>query len=121
MTLTKTRNRIELPFAIMIGNTPCIELATASALCGYRVFGKLETHNPTGSHKDRESLEVIRDATGQGFNEVGCASTGNAAISLAALSRMAHLTCHIYVSRRIAPDKLSLIRAFPPHSAHSER
>jgi threonine synthase len=104
----------DLTFAKMVGKTPCRELAEVSALCGYRVFGKLETYNPTGSHKDRESLEVIKDAIAQGFNGVGCASTGNAAISLAALSRMANLTCHIYISTRIAPDKLSLIRAFHP-------
>lgn len=109
-----SRAQYDLSFAKLIGKTPCTELQSVSASYGYRVFGKLETQNPTGSHKDRENLEVIRDAISKGFREVGCASTGNAAISLAALSRMARLICHIFVSTKIAPDKLSLIRGFRP-------
>jgi threonine synthase len=108
---------MSLPYwhlARLIGNTPCIELAAASVYIGCRVYGKIETVNPTGSHKDRENLEVVRYAINNGFKDVGCASTGNAAISLAALSRMLGLTCHIYISSGIWPEKLSLIRAFRP-------
>lgn len=107
-------SRADLPVAQLIGNTPCLELPTVSAFTKCKVYGKLETGNPTGSHKDRESLEVTRDAISKGFKEVGCASTGNAAISLAALSRITGLTCHIYISTRIWPEKLALIRAFNP-------
>ncbi|HYW00271.1 MAG TPA: PLP-dependent lyase/thiolase [Candidatus Acidoferrum sp.] len=103
-----------LPVAALIGRTPCIELAQASAHYGCHVFGKIETRNPTGSHKDRENLEAIRDALAHGFDAVGCASTGNAAISLAALSRMIDLECHIYVSSGISREKLNLIRSFHP-------
>lgn len=103
-----------LQVAALIGNTPCIELAQASAHYGCRVFGKIEIRNPTGSHKDRENLEAIRDAIAHGFNAVGCASTGNAAISLAALANMIGLECHIYVSSGISKEKLNLIRAFHP-------
>jgi threonine synthase len=78
------------------------------------VFGKLETVNPTGSHKDRESVEILKDALAKGFDEIGCASTGNAAISLSAFCRMALLKCHIYVSQNIWPEKLALIEAFRP-------
>jgi threonine synthase len=104
----------DLPFSSLIGNTPCLQLAEASVRYGCRVYGKIEVRNPTGSHKDRESLEVIRDVLARGFDSVGCASTGNAAISLAALSRMVGLTCHIYVSSGIPREKLNLIRAFHP-------
>jgi threonine synthase len=103
-----------LQVAALIGKTPCIELAQASAHYGCRVFGKIETRNPTGSHKDRENLEAIRDALTHGFNSVGCASTGNAAISLAALASMTGLECHIYVSSGISREKLNLIHAFHP-------
>ncbi len=103
-----------LPVAALIGKTPCIELAQASAHYGCRVFGKIETGNPTGSHKDRENLEAIKDALTHGFDAIGCASTGNAAISLTALSRMIGLECHIYVSSGISREKLNLIQSFHP-------
>src|SRR5208282_968891 len=103
-----------LPVAALIGKTPCIELAQTSAHYSCRVFGKIETRNPIGSHRDRENLEAIRDALAHGFSAVGCASTGNAAISLAALSRMIGLECHIYVSSGISKEKLNLIQSFHP-------
>lgn len=103
-----------LPFAKFVGNTPCVRLTVTSTAFGRSVYGKIEMVNPTGSHKDRESLEVIRDALQKGYREIGCASTGNAAISLAALSRMSGLRCHIYVSTGIWHEKLALIRAFRP-------
>lgn len=104
----------ELAVAKLIGNTPCVRLTNVSRYFGYEVYGKIETVNPTGSHKDRESLEVLRDALVKGYRDVGCASTGNAAISLAALSRMCGMRCHVYVSRMIWHEKLSLIRSFRP-------
>ena len=107
-------SRDHLAFASLIGNTPCLHLLNSSAHYGCRIYGKIETRNPTGSHKDRESLDVIRDALSHGYHAVGCASTGNAAISLAALSSMIGLTCHIYVSSGISKEKLNLIRSFHP-------
>jgi threonine synthase len=107
-------HRDQPAFAALIGNTPCLHLLNTSAHYGCRIYGKIETRNPTGSHKDRENLEVIRDALSHGYDAVGCASTGNAAISLAALSSMVGLTCHIYVSSGISREKLNLIRSFHP-------
>lgn len=98
-----------------VGRTPLVRLANVSKACGFEVFGKLETTNPTGSHKDRESVEILRDAHAKGFQVVGCASTGNAAISLSAFCRMARVECHIYVSENVSPEKLALIEAFGPH------
>ena len=96
------------------GKTPLRLLKSFSRLFGVKVYGKLELVNPTGSHKDRESWEVLRDVKAKGFKSVGCASTGNAAISLAAYAFMAGIECHIYVSESINPDKLALIEAFHP-------
>lgn len=101
-------------FESTVGSTPIVRLASISRTYGHEMFGKLETVNPTGSHKDRESVEILNDAHAKGFHEIGCASTGNAAISLSAFCRMAQLKCHIYVSRDIWPEKLALIEAFGP-------
>jgi threonine synthase len=103
-----------MPLADLIGKTPCVQLPHASAYYGCQVYGKIEARNPTGSHKDRENWEAINDALALGFDAIGCASTGNAAISLAALSRIVGLTCHIYVSTGISLEKLNLIRSFHP-------
>jgi len=95
-------------------NSPLKKLEYFSKLFKIEVYGKLELFNPTGSHKDRESYEVLKDAEAKGFNAVGCASTGNAAISLAAYSFMKNLKCHIYVSEKVNPEKLNLIEMFHP-------
>ena len=51
------------------------------------VWLKLEILNPTGSHKDRESVLLIKEAKKKNFKSIGCASTGNLAISLAFFSK----------------------------------
>jgi len=85
-----------------------------SKLMNVNIYGKIETGNPTGSHKDRETFEIICDVKRKGFGAVGCASTGNAAISLAAYSKMVGIKCHIYISKTISQERLNLIRMFAP-------
>jgi len=99
---------------LRVYNTPLVRFNEISKLMNVNVYGKIETGNPTGSHKDRETLEIIFDAERKGFEAVGCASTGNAAISLAAYSRMANIKCHIYVSETISQERMNLIRMFNP-------
>jgi len=95
-------------------NTPLIRFDEISKKMKTNVYGKIETGNPTGSHKDRETLEIISDVKRKGYGTVGCASTGNAAISLAAYSRMAGVTCHIYISETISQERMGLIQRFSP-------
>lgn len=92
--------------------TPLIKLGTISQEIGIDVYGKLEYTNPTGSHKDRESLNVLHDALLKGFREVAVASTGNAAVSLAANSIAYDLRCHVFVSDAISEEKAKLISSF---------
>ncbi len=94
--------------------TPLIRLEKPSELFRLNVYGKIEAVNPTGSHKDRESMEAISEAVKEGFSGIGCASTGNAAISISAYSYMAGLGCDIYVSKNISPEKMALIEMFKP-------
>ena len=42
-----------------IGNTPLIELKTIHTPGKGRIIAKLESHNPTGSMKDRMALSVV--------------------------------------------------------------
>lgn len=94
--------------------TPLTRLERLSDFFHLKVYGKIEAMNPTGSHKDRESIMVVSDAVRQGFSEVGCASTGNAAISVSAYSYVAGLRCDIYVSKNINSEKMALIEMFKP-------
>jgi hypothetical protein len=44
-----------------IGNTPLVELKRLSPKPGVRIWAKLESHNPTGSVKDRVARAMIED------------------------------------------------------------
>jgi len=90
-------------------NTPLVKLKNYE-----NIYIKLETVQPTGSHKDRESEKVLDDAISKGYREIGCTSTGNAAISLSAYALSAGLKCHIYIPNKISIEKLNLIKAFSP-------
>jgi threonine synthase len=94
--------------------TPLVHLGRTSRDQGNEVYAKLESANPTGSHKDRESLSMIQDMLERGAREAVIASTGNAAISLAALAPCEGIKVHVFVSKGINEDRLALISAFEP-------
>ena len=48
-----------------IGNTPLVELKRLSPRPGVRIWAKLESHNPTGSIKDRVARSLIETAEEQ--------------------------------------------------------
>lgn len=78
------------------------------------MYGKLEVCNPTGSHKDRESEEIVRYAVRKGYRGLAIASTGNAGISLAAYSYVHGLKCRVYLPKGIAQERLAQIQAYHP-------
>jgi threonine synthase len=107
----------DLVFAL---STPLRFLRKCSEANGCRVYGKLEIYNPTGSHKDRESEEVVKYALASGHRSLAIASTGNAAISLAFYSYVYGLDCHVYVSKGIEPERLTHIQAYHPVISFTE-
>ncbi len=94
--------------------TPLVRLEKVSERAGCEVYAKLESSNPTGSHKDRETLAMVKDMLSKGAKEAVIASTGNAAISLSALAPCEGITVNVFVSRNISRDRLELISAFSP-------
>src|SRR6185369_5020070 len=70
-----------------IGNTPLIELPRLSPKPGVRIWAKMESHNPTGSVKDRVARSLIEDAEEKGAISLGQTilepTSGNTGISLA--------------------------------------
>ena len=94
--------------------TPLIKLPLESERLGCHVYVKLETVNPTGVHKDRESAMVIRDMIEKGFHEVACASSGNAAISISGFAYMHGFKSHVFIGSDTPREKLRLLEVFQP-------
>lgn len=102
---------IHLPEIIM---TPLYKSSQIAHLADVsNVWLKDETRNITGSIKDRASfLGVIAAKYINKANVVVTASTGNQAISVAALAAAAELKSIVYVSENAAPYKLKLLEQY---------
>jgi cysteine synthase B len=75
-----------------IGDTPLVELSHLSPSPDVRILAKLESHNPTGSIKDRTALSLIEDAERRGAIAPGDTimepTSGNTGISMAMICRV---------------------------------
>ena len=94
--------------------TPLVRLEKVSKGLGSDVYAKLENVNPTGSHKDRESLAMLEDMSAHHAKDAVIASTGNAAISLSALALGRGIHVIVFVSRNISRERFDLISVFKP-------
>lgn len=81
------------------GGTPLLDLRPPASIG--RLALKAEWTNPTGSHKDRMSPLVLARALELGVRGVICASSGNAALSLAAYAARAALPCRVVVTAAV--------------------
>lgn len=96
-----------------VGWTPLIEAPRLAEELGIaRLRLKDEGQSPSGSFKDRASAVGVALALGGGFREVACASTGNAATSLARCSANAGIGANIFVGREIPEGKLAQLLAY---------
>jgi len=97
----------------LVGWTPIIEAPRlAEALGIARMRLKDDGRNPSGSFKDRPSSVAVARAMQQGATVVACASTGNAATSLAYSAAVAGLGCNIFVARYCPEGKLAQLLAY---------
>lgn len=86
------------------GDTPLVDLSHLAEEIGLdRLSIKLESANPTGSHKDRMSAQFVARAKARGGPGVIAASSGNAGASLAAYAAAAGLHCIIVTTPAISP------------------
>jgi len=91
-----------------IGWTPVVEAPVLARVLGVkRLRLKDDGRNASGSFKDRASSVGVVRAAEAGAPAIACASTGNAAVSLAACAAMASIPAYIFVSRRIPEGKLA--------------
>jgi len=87
------------------GGTPLLDAPTLSDRLGVTVRLKDERGNPTGSIKDRASAVLVSRALAADRSVVTCASTGNAAASLAGYAARTDLDCCIFVPADVPEGK----------------
>ncbi len=98
---------------LFVGWTPVYDIPRLAEAFGIRQFFlKDEGRNPTNSFKDRASSVGVLKGIEFGFNQIACASTGNAASSLAGLSAATGLKSYIFVPERAPEPKVTQLLIF---------
>ena len=101
-----------------IGNTPLIEVSQFSPKPGVRLFAKLESHNPTGSVKDRVALSMVDGAERAGKLKPGSGqvilepTSGNTGISLAMVGSLRGYQVKVVMPESVSVERLHLLKAF---------
>jgi len=97
-----------------IGRTPLVELSRLAPANGARIFLKLESHNPTGSIKDRMALAMIAAAEADGRLPAGGHvveyTGGSTGVSLALVCAVKGHPLHIVSSDAFSKEKLDHMR-----------
>ena len=93
---------------LKVGGTPLYKnKALAKELQIKNLLIKDDTVNPTSSLKDRASALVVKLALDKGVKAITCASTGNAASSLAGICASVGLKCYIFVPKTAPEAKIT--------------
>src|SRR3712207_6345270 len=99
-----------------IGNTPLVELKRLSPKPGVRIWAKLESHNPTGSVKDRVARAMIEDAEERGAIGPGQTilepTSGNTGISLAMICKRKGYPLKVVMPDNVTPERTQLLRMY---------
>lgn len=98
---------------LFVGWTPVYDIPRLAEAFGIRQFFlKDDGRNPTNSFKDRASAIGVLKSIEFGFGQIACASTGNAASSLAGLSAATGLKSYIFVPERAPEPKVTQLLIF---------
>jgi threonine synthase len=96
-----------------VGWTPILDTPRLAGEIGVaQLLVKDEARNPTASLKDRASSVGVAHAIEHGATTIACASTGNAATSLAGHAALAGMKCVIFVPRNAAAPKLAQLLVY---------
>ncbi len=95
---------VTTPLSLGEGNTPCLAMPRQADSLGIgALWLKLESRNPTGSHKDRMAAQLVSHALLTGAPGVAAASSGNAGVAIAAYCAAAGLPAHIAIAPSCPP------------------
>ena len=98
------------------GFTPLVRAERLGAELGLRnLYLKNDSMNPTNSFKDRVVSVAVSWARAQGFETIGCASTGNLANAVAAYAARAGLEGYVFVPEDTEAEKLVAAGVFEPN------
>jgi cysteine synthase len=106
-----------------IGNTPLVELKRLSPKPGVRIWAKLESHNPTGSVKDRVARALIEDAEEKGMIRPGTTilepTSGNTGISLAMIASRKGYKLRVVMPDNVTPERTQLLKMYGAEIVYS--
>src|SRR4051794_30448799 len=106
-----------------IGNTPLVELERLSPKPGVRLWAKLESHNPTGSVKDRVARALIHDAEAKGAVGPGVRilepTSGNTGISLAMICARKGYRLTVVMPDNVTPERTDILRMYGAEIVYS--
>ena len=106
-----------------IGNTPLVELKRLSPKPGVRIYAKLESHNPTGSVKDRVARSLIERAEEDGLIAPGQTilepTSGNTGISLAMICRRKGYPLKVVMPDNVTAERTQLLNMFGAEIVYS--
>jgi len=99
-----------------IGNTPLVGLPLLSPKPGVRLWAKLESHNPTGSVKDRIARQMVDDAEKTGRLGPGATllepSSGNTGIALALIARVRGYRLVVVMPENTSLERRQILEAY---------
>lgn len=96
---------------LRIGGTPLYPFHNSSDRIS-ELWIKDDGGNPTASYKDRATAFAVAEAGRQGLKTMTCASTGNAASSLAGLAASAGMDTVIFVPRAAPEAKIAQLLVY---------
>src|SRR5881227_600367 len=106
-----------------IGHTPLVELKRMSTKPGVRIWAKLESHNPTGSVKDRVARSLIESAEEKGLISPGQTilepTSGNTGISLAMICSRKGYPVKVVMPENVTPERTQLLRMYGAEIVYS--
>jgi cysteine synthase B len=106
-----------------IGHTPLVELKSLAPKPGVRIYAKLESHNPTGSVKDRVARALIEDGEAKGAIEPGRTilepTSGNTGISLAMICRRKGYPLKVVMPDNVTEERTQLLRMYGAEIVYS--
>jgi S-sulfo-L-cysteine synthase (O-acetyl-L-serine-dependent) len=109
--------RADDPWLATVGATPLVPLPAIVGDAGrYELWAKVESHNPTGSVKDRPALAIVREALRLGRLGAGRtlvdASSGNTAVAYAMLGARLGFSVLLFVPSNASPARLRALAEY---------